>query len=142
MLPNNIMSFWWEITSFVQLDLNHSLKWMQYRPKLMDVDEDKDVVVVMEGIPDTMVLMVVIPQILTKIKSHCTIRSGVILRQNKKMVSVYKINLPRTMGTIVIDVVWKGIGCVHLIHAQLVSQLICVQLVFLDWGSDQQNLYL
>ena len=80
---------------------------MQYRPKLVDVDEDKDgvVVMIMEGILDAMVLMVVIPQILTKIKSHCTIRSGVILRQNKKMGSVYKINLPRTMGTIVIDVV-------------------------------------
>ena len=28
----------------------------------------------------------------------------------------------------------------HLIHAQLVSQLIRVQLVLLDWGIDQQNL--
>ena len=71
----------------------------------MDVDEDKDVVVVMEGILDTMVLMVVIPQILIKRKPHCTIKSGVILRQNKKMGSVDKINLPRIMGTIVIDVV-------------------------------------
>ena len=78
---------------------------MQYRPKLMDVDEDKDVVVVMEGILDTMVLMVVIPQILIKRKPYCTIKSGVILRQNKKMGSVDEINLPRTMGTIVIDVV-------------------------------------
>ena len=30
----------------------------------MDVNKDKDVVVVMEGFPDIMVLMVVIPQIL------------------------------------------------------------------------------
>ena len=28
----------------------------------------------------------------------------------------------------------------HLIRAQLVSQLIRVQLVLLDWGSNQQNL--
>ena len=28
----------------------------------------------------------------------------------------------------------------HLIHAQLVYQLIHVQLVLLDWGSSQQNL--
>ena len=28
----------------------------------------------------------------------------------------------------------------HLIHAQLVYQLIRVQLVLLDWGSNQQNL--
>ena len=28
----------------------------------------------------------------------------------------------------------------HLIRAQLVSQLIHVQLVLLDWGSNQQNL--
>ena len=56
------MSFWWEITSLFQLDLNHSLKWMQYRPKLMDVDEDKDMdmVVVVEEIPDTMVFIVII----------------------------------------------------------------------------------
>ena len=41
---------------------------MQYRPKLMDVDEDKDMdmVVVVEEIPDTMVLMVIIHQILRK----------------------------------------------------------------------------
>ena len=36
---------------------------MQYHPKLVDMDEDEDVVVVMEGIPNIMVLMVVIPQI-------------------------------------------------------------------------------
>ena len=56
------MSFWWEITSLVQLGLKHSLKWMQYHPKLVDVDEDEDMVVIMEGIVDTMVLMIVIPQ--------------------------------------------------------------------------------
>ena len=56
------MSFWWEITSLVQLDLNHSLKWIQYRPKLLDVDED----MVVEEIPDTMVLIVIIHQILKK----------------------------------------------------------------------------
>ena len=72
----------------------------------MDVDEDEDVVVVvvMEEILDTMVLMVTI-QILRKRKPHCTTRSGIILRQNKKMRSVYKINLLRTMIIIVIDVV-------------------------------------
>ena len=79
---------------------------MQYRPKLMDVDEDKDMdmVVVVEEIPDTMVLMVIIHQILIKGKPHCTTKSGIILRQNKKMGSVYKINLLRTMRIIVIDV--------------------------------------
>ena len=107
-------SFWWEITSLIQLDLNHSLKWMQYRLKLMDVDEDEDVVVVVEEILDTMVLMVTI-QILRKRKPHCTTRSGIILRQNKKMRSIYKINLPRTMRIIVIDVVWKGIGHVPVV---------------------------
>ena len=73
----------------------------------MDVDEDKDMdmVVVVEEIPDTMVLMVIIHQILRKRKPHCTTRSGIILRQNNKMGSVYKINLLRTMRIIVIDVV-------------------------------------
>ena len=60
------MNFWWEITNLIQLDLNHSLKWMQYRPKL--VDEDEDMVVVIEEIPNTMVLMVIIHQILKKKK--------------------------------------------------------------------------
>ena len=66
---------------------------MQYRPKLVDVDKDEDVVVVvvMEEIPDTMVLMVIIYQILRKVKPHCitrSTRSGIILRQNKKMGSI------------------------------------------------------
>ena len=63
---------------------------MQYCPKLVDVDKDEDVVVVvvMEEIPDTMVLMVIIYQILRKVKPHCTTRSGTILRQNKKMGSI------------------------------------------------------
>ena len=76
---------------------------MQYRLKLVDVDED--VVVVVEGIPVTMVLMVIILQIFIKRKPHHTTRSRVIQRQNKKMGSVYKINIPRTMRMIVIDVV-------------------------------------
>ena len=77
---------------------------MQYRPKLVDVDEneDVDVVVVMEEILDTMVLIVII---LRKGKPHCTTISGIILRQNKKMGNVYKINFLRTMRIIVIDVI-------------------------------------
>ena len=43
-----------------QLDLNHSLKEMQYRPKLVDVDVDEDEDMVVEEIPDTMVLIVII----------------------------------------------------------------------------------
>ena len=78
---------------------------MQYRSKLVDMDEDVVVIVIVEEIPDTMVLMVIIHQILIKGKPHCTTRSGIILMQNKKMGSVYKINLLRTMKIIVIDVV-------------------------------------
>ena len=96
-------SFWWKITSLIQLDLNHSLKWMQYRPKFVDINKDEDMVV--EEIPDTMVLLVIIHQILRKWKPYGTTRSGTILRQNKKMGSVYKINLLRTMRIIVTDVV-------------------------------------
>ena len=74
---------------------------MQYCPKLVDDDED----MVVEEILDTMVLIVIIHQILKKGKSHCTTRNGIIPRQNKKMGSVYKINLLRTMKIIVRDVV-------------------------------------
>ena len=69
------------------------------------MNKDEDMVMVMEEIPDTIVLMVIIHQILKKGKPHCTIKSGIILRQNKKMGSVYKINLLRTMRITVIDVV-------------------------------------
>ena len=47
---------------------------MQYRPKLTNVGEDEDEDVVVEGIPDTMVIMIIIPQILKKGKPHCTTR--------------------------------------------------------------------
>ena len=46
-------------------------------------------------------------------------KSEVILRQNKKIGSVYKINFLRTMRTIVIDMVWKGIGCVLVVHPNI-----------------------
>ena len=53
---------------------------MQYCLKLVDDDEDVVVVVVMEEIPNTMVLIVIMHQILIKGKPHCTTRSGIILR--------------------------------------------------------------
>ena len=82
----------------------------------MDVDEDEDVVVAVEKIPDTMVLMVIILQILRRGKPHCTTRNGITLRQNKKKGSVYEINFPRTMRIIVINMVWRGIGCIPVVH--------------------------
>ena len=65
-----------------------------------------------------MVLMVII---LRKWKPHCTTRSGTILRQNKKMGSAYKINLLRTMKIIVINVVWRDIGRVPVVHPNIWS---------------------
>ena len=119
------MSFQWEITNLVQLDMNHSLKWMQYRLKLVDKDKDEDMVVVVEWISDIMVLIVIIPQfyfiLFYKEKSHGTTISGVILRQNKKMRSVYKINLLRTMRIIVIHMIWRHIGCIHVIYPNIWS---------------------
>ena len=56
--------FLMEITSPTQLELNHSLKWMRYHLKLIDMDVVMVVVgvvaVVVEGILDTMELMVII----------------------------------------------------------------------------------
>ena len=49
--------------------------------KLVGIDED--VVVVVEGISNTMVFMVVIPQILKKRKPYYTTKSGGISRHNK-----------------------------------------------------------
>ena len=46
----------------------------------MDVDDDVVVVVAVEGIFDTMVLMIVIIQIPKKGKPHGTTRSGIIPR--------------------------------------------------------------
>ena len=59
---------------------------MQYCPKLAVVDEDEDKDVVVEGIPDTMVIMVIIPQIIIKGKPHCTTKSGIILRAKQENV--------------------------------------------------------
>ena len=61
----------------------------------MNVDKDKDVVAVLvvEGIFDTMELMVVIIQIPRKGKPHATIKSGIIPRGNKKIGSINKIHL-------------------------------------------------
>ena len=60
------------------------------------------VVVVVEGILDTMELMVIILPI--KGKLQCTTISGIILRQNK-MRNMRRIRLPRAMRIHVIDVV-------------------------------------
>ena len=60
------------------------------------------VVVVMEGILDTMELMVII--LPTKGKLQCTTRSGIIPMQNK-MRSIRRIRLPRAMIIHAIDVV-------------------------------------
>ena len=65
------------------------------------VNED----VVVEGIFDTMELMVVIIQIPKKGKPHGTTRSEIIPRSNKKLRSIYKIHLVRPMKIIAIDVV-------------------------------------
>lgn len=75
---------------------------MQYHLKLVDMD--KKMVMVVKGIPNAIVLMVVIPQIPKKVKSHCTTRSRVILRYHKEIGSGYEIDLPRTMRIITIDV--------------------------------------
>ena len=44
------------------------------------MDDDEDVIVVVEEIPDTMVFVVIIHQILKKGKPHYIIKSGIILR--------------------------------------------------------------
>ena len=46
----------------------------------MDVDENEDMVIIMEGILNTMVSIIVIHQILKKRKPYWTTKSGVILR--------------------------------------------------------------
>ena len=79
---------------------------MQYHLKLIDVDVVMVMVgvgvVVVEGILDTMELMVIILPI--KGKLQYTTRSGIIPRQNK-MRSMHRIRLPRAMRIHVIDVV-------------------------------------
>ena len=60
------------------------------------------VVVVVEGILNTMELMVIILPI--KGKLQCTIESGIIPRQNK-IRSMCRMHLPRAMRIHVIDVV-------------------------------------
>ena len=77
---------------------------MQYHSKLVDVDDDEDMVMVVEGIPDPMVLMIVIPQIHIKRKSHYNIKKSSNTKvTQKKMGNVHEIDVPRTIRIIVKD---------------------------------------
>ena len=77
---------------------------MQYHSKLVDVDDDEDMVIVVEGIYDPMVLMIVIPQIRRKRKSHYNIRKSSNTKVTQtKMGSVHEIDVPRTIRIIVKD---------------------------------------
>ena len=64
------------------------------------MDMDVVMVVVVEGILDTVELMVIILPI--KGKLQCTIRNVIIPRQNK-MRSIHRIRLPRAMRIHAID---------------------------------------
>ena len=106
---NKIMSFFMR---------NHQSRTIGSKPFLEN--EDEDMVVIVKWVLDTMVLMVVIPQIpINNIYTALHHQKWSNLTQNKKMGSVYRINLPKTMRVIAINVVWNGIGCLPVVHPNI-----------------------
>ena len=69
-------------------------------------------VVVVGRIPDTIIIILLNP---SKGKTHFPVRSGIMVRQNKKMEKVYIKNLSRLLKRLAIDVEWKDIGLVLVV---------------------------
>ena len=80
----------------------------------MGVDEDVVVVEVEGGIPDNIIILLLI----RKEKLRFTTRSGIIMSLNKKMEKVQRKN-PRPLKTHVIDVVWKDTGLVLVVRPSI-----------------------
>ena len=80
----------------------------------MGVDEDVAVVEVEGGIPDNIIILLLIK----KEKLRFTTRSGIIMSLNKKMEKVQRKN-PRPLKTHVIDVVWNDTGLVPVVRPSI-----------------------
>ena len=80
----------------------------------MGMDEDVVVVEVEGGIPDNIIILLLI----RKEKLRFTTRSGIIMSLDKKMKKVQRKN-PRLLKTYVIDVVWKDIGLVPIVRPSI-----------------------
>ena len=77
---------------------------MQYHPILLDVDEDVDVDE--DEILITIILTAIILRIPRKEKLYFIVaRSGVMVRQKKKMEKIYRVNAPRFKKRLVVNVV-------------------------------------
>ena len=74
------------------------------------------VVVVIGRIPDTIIIILLTP---SKGKTHFPARSGITVKQNKKMEKVYIKNLSRLLKRLVIDVELKDIGLVPVVRPNI-----------------------
>ena len=77
---------------------------------------DVVVVVVVGKILDIIIIILLIP---SKGKTHFPARSGIMVRQNKKMEKVYIKNLSRLMRRLAIDVEWKDISLVPIVRPNI-----------------------
>ena len=80
----------------------------------MGVDEDVVVVEVEGGIPDNIIILLLI----IKEKLCFTTISGIIMSLDKKIENVQRKN-PRLLKTHVIDVVWKDTGLVPVLRPSI-----------------------
>ena len=76
------------------------------------------VVVIVGRFPDIIIIIILTP---SKGKTHFPARSGIMVRQNKKMEKVYIKNISRLLKRLAIDVEWKGIGLVPVVTKHLVD---------------------
>ena len=76
------------------------------------MDVDVVVVVVVGRILDTIIIILLTP---SKEKTYFPAKSGIMVRQNKKMEKVYIKKLSRLLKRLAIDVKWKDIGLVPVL---------------------------
>ena len=74
------------------------------------------VVMVMGRIPDTIIIILLTP---SKGETHFLARSGIMVRQNKKMEKVYIKNPSRLLKRLAIDAEWKDIGLVPVVRPNI-----------------------
>ena len=74
------------------------------------------VVMVMCRIPDTIIIILLTP---SNEKTHFTARSGIMVRQNKKMEKVYIKNPSRLLKRLATDAKWKDTGLVPVVRPNI-----------------------
>ena len=82
----------------------------------MGMDMVVVMVMVMGRIPDTIIIILLTP---SKGKTHFPAKSGIIVRQNKKMEKMYIKNPLRLLKRLAIDAEWKDTSLVPVVRPNI-----------------------